>query len=76
MAALHLLATGDVDAALTAYQRAGLLKEAVTLAELRLLPGDARLSALSTAWALQLEAAGHFEAAAEAFLKGGLRDLL
>ena len=73
MAALHLLATGDLDASLAAYQRAGLLREAVTLAELRLLPGDARLSALCTAWALQLEAAGQLEAAAEAFLKGGAK---
>lgn len=43
LAALHLLALGDVRAALGVYRAVGMLREAVELAAARLMPGDPAL---------------------------------
>jgi hypothetical protein len=70
MAALHMIAAGDVRAAMSAYERAGALREAVALGAARLLPEDATLTSLRTRWAAQLAAGGQFETAAAQHLAG------
>ena len=72
MAALHMLSAGDVSEAVQLYLRAGLLREAATLASARLLPGHALLVQAHLAWARSLQAMGYFESAAAAFLVGAL----
>ena len=70
MAALYMLSLRDVEGAVGAYSRAGLIHEAVTLAAARLLPGNPMLVEVASMWGQYLQAQGHFESAAAAFLTG------
>eukprot|EP00887_Chlorella_sp_A99_P005222 scaffold1.g5222.t1 len=64
LAALHLLALGEAEAAARAYQRAGLLREAVLLASVQLLPRESLLLELRRAHAGQLAGRTQHEQAA------------
>lgn len=70
MAALHWLAVGDVDEAMATYQRAGALREAVTLGTARLLPNDPPLVSLRRLWAAQLLSQKQYSAAAAQYIAG------
>ena len=72
MAALHYLSTGAAPEAVAAYLKAGLAREAAMLAAARLLPGTALHAQAHAAWARSLQADGHMEHAAAAFLAGML----
>ncbi|KAK9814307.1 hypothetical protein WJX72_003732 [[Myrmecia] bisecta] len=71
LAASHLLSAHDPRAAVEVYRRAGLLRDAITLASASLLPQDPLLRELHCLWASQLEEQGSFEAASANYLAGG-----
>lgn len=74
MAALHLLAVRLPEEAVTAYMKAGLLREAATVASAQLLPGNSLLQQAHAAWGKSLADRGLHENAAAAFLVGAALD--
>lgn len=64
LAALNLLSVGDTSAACAAYTRAGMLREAATIASARLPPGHPTVKSARAAYAAQLESRQEWERAA------------
>lgn len=64
LAALHLLSVGDTTAACATYSRAGMVREAVTIASARLPPSHPTVKAARAAYAAQLEGRQEWERAA------------
>ena len=70
LAALHLLSVGDPTAACAAYTRAGMTREAATLAASRLPPCHPTVRATRTAYAVHLENKKEWERAAAQHVAG------
>jgi len=68
LAALHLLSIGNPSAACAVYSRAGMAREAATLAAARLPASDPEARRLRGVYAGKLEAKGEFELAAGHYL--------
>eukprot|EP00899_Mesostigma_viride_P014196 jgi/Mesvir1/22778/Mv14167-RA.2 len=71
MAALQLLSLQDAHGAVGVYHRGGLLRDAIALASIRLLPSDPLTRALHLEYAEEMDKAGHHEQAASSFLAAG-----